>query len=64
MQQREIPNDLKGTQTMARDYVGYISRRAIASARHQAYLVIRCSAANNFRMADFADIPKMHDGAK
>lgn len=32
MRQREIPGDLTGTQHLSRDYIGYISRRAIASA--------------------------------
>lgn len=32
MRQREIPEELAGTQRLSRDFIGYISRRAIASA--------------------------------
>jgi biotin operon repressor len=32
MRQREIPDELVGTQRLSRDFIGYISRRAIASA--------------------------------
>jgi CRP-like cAMP-binding protein len=32
MRQREIPDELIGTQRLSRDFIGYISRRAIASA--------------------------------
>jgi biotin operon repressor len=32
MRQREIPDELGGTQRLSRDFIGYISRRAIASA--------------------------------
>lgn len=32
MRQRDIPGELVGTQRLSRDFIGYISRRAIASA--------------------------------